>query len=46
MVRRFTTLVVIFSMVALALFSLRVEGQEAATPPASPVAGSATAQQV
>ena len=46
MVRRFTTLVVIFSMVALALFSLRVEGQEAATPPASPVAGTATAQQV
>ncbi|MFN8678290.1 MAG: c-type cytochrome [Thermomicrobiales bacterium] len=45
MVRRFTTLVVIFSMVAFALFSLRVEGQEAATPAASPGAGTATAQQ-
>ena len=46
MVQRLTTLVVIFSVVALALFSLRVEGQEAATPAASPAAGTATAQQV
>lgn len=45
MVRRFTTLVVIFSIAALAMFSLRVEGQEAATPAASPAAGTAVAQQ-
>jgi len=45
MVRRFTTLVVIFSIATLAMFSLRVEGQEAATPAASPRAGTAVAQQ-
>lgn len=45
MVRRFTTLIVVFSVAALAMFAIRAEGQEAATPAASPAAGAATAQE-
>ena len=45
MVRRLATLVVVFAIVAVAMSSLRVEGQETATPAASPAAGAATAQQ-
>lgn len=45
MVRRFATLIVIFFVAAFTLFSLRAEGQETATPAASPGSGASSAQQ-